>query len=283
MRILHVAASLSPEWGGPVRGIAGLTQGLEARGVQCTVFAARGRLVGTDCLSLAGVETHLFPTSSLARIWTACAPGLSRALHQIVADYDLIHMHAIWHFPHYAAYRAARAAGKPYCVSAYGNLNSWALSQKKLKKWLYMAVAQRPILQRAAALQATTEVEKQQIQSKGFTSPVAVIPSGITPESVGPLPSRDQFLKCYPNLSKRQIILFLGRIHPVKGLDILASAFGRIAQTRDDVCLVIAGPDNDGYRAQVEMMLREIGALDKRIFTGMLTGQDKPASLTRSL
>jgi glycosyltransferase involved in cell wall biosynthesis len=280
MKVLHVAASLSPEWGGPVAVIANLTHALEATGVKCTVFATTGRRVGTDPASLDGVETHLFPTGPLARLWVGHAPGLARALSWAVPDYDLVHIHELWHYPHYAAYRAAQEAGKPYVVTVHGELDPWALGHKRLKKQVYMTAVQRRILQGAAALHAITAAEEQQIQSLGFVPPVAIIPNGIYPETADCLPTPDEFLTHYPELVGKRIILFLGRIHPKKGLDILAKAFGQLVQSRQDISLVIAGPDEGGYCRQVEDMLKEARALDRTVFTGMLTGTEKLAAFS---
>jgi glycosyltransferase involved in cell wall biosynthesis len=278
MRVLHICASLSPEWGGPVAVIANLTHALEATGVKCTVFATTGRRVGTVPVSLDGVETHLFQTGPLARLWVGHAPDLARALSRAVPDYDLVHIHELWHYPHYAAYRAAQEAGKPYVVTAHGELDPWALSHKRLKKQVYMTAVQRRILQGAAALHAITAAEEQQIQGLGFVPPVATIPNGICPETADCLPTPDEFLTHHPELVGKRIILFLGRIHPKKGLAILARAFGQLVQSRQDIRLVIAGPDEEGYRSQVEDMLKEARALDRTIFTGMLTGTEKLAA-----
>jgi glycosyltransferase involved in cell wall biosynthesis len=282
MRVLHICASLSPEWGGPVTVIANLTHALEATGVKCTVFATTGRRVGTGPVSLDGVETRLFQTGPLARLWVGHAPGLARALSRATPDHDLVHIHELWHYPHYAAYHAALEAGKPYVVTAHGELDPWALGHKRLKKQVYMTAVQRRILQGAAALHAITVAEEKQIQGLGFVPPVAIIPNGICPETVNRLPTPDEFLIHHPDLVGKRIILFLGRIHPKKGLDILAKAFGQIVQSRQDVCLVIAGPDEGGYRRQVEDMLKGARALDRTVFTGMLTGTEKLAAFSAS-
>ena len=77
----------------------------------------------------------------------------------------------------------------------------------------------------------------------------------------------------------KYIILYLGRIHPLKGIDLLVEAFGDIAKIREDVCLVIAGDDEVGYRSQLELQLSNLGILDKTIFTGLLNETDKVAML----
>ena len=280
MRVLHVLPSLSPEWGGPVTVVAGLARAIKAKGVQFTVFAAQGRRVGIGAMPIDGVETQLFPTGSLSRFWTGHAPAMVEALKRAVNDHDIIHIHELWHFPHYAAYGVARQARKPYVVTIHGQMDPWARRQKSLRKTIYMRAIQRRILQQASSLHAITIDEAQQLRDQGLTVPVAVIPNGISAEFFDPPRTRAGFLSRAPGLDGKRMILFLGRIHSKKGLDILAEAFGNVARLRDDVRLVIAGPDEGGYRSQVEAMLRSASALDKAVFTGMLTGNDKLAAFS---
>lgn len=278
MRVLHVAASLSPEWGGTVPIIANLTHALQEKGVECAVFAAKGRRVGSDRVPLDGIETRLFDTDLLALLWTGHARRFARALRQAIRDYDLVHIHELWHYPGYVAFRSARTWKKPYIVTIHGELSTRSLEQKSFKKWVYMTAIQRRILQCAATLQVNTKAEACQIRALGFDRPVATIPNGISLEGFQDLPPRSAFFERFGDLSGKRIILFLGRIHPQKGLDVLAKAFGEIARVRDDVCLVVAGPNEGGYRSQVETILRPSGALSRTVFTGMLRGADKLAA-----
>ncbi len=279
MRVLQVVPSLSPEWGGPVTVVTNLVQGLVRNNIETTVFAVTGRRVGERPVKLDGVRTCLFKTDLLARLWTGHAPELAKELRREVSSHDLVHIHELWHYPHYAAYRAAQWATKPYLITIHGELDAWALSQKSLRKRVYMALWQRRILAGAAALQAITEEEKRQVQVHGVWSPVAVIPNGVHPEAYQNLPPRTEFEQRHPELAGGTVILFLGRIHPKKGLDLLARAFGGIVRDRRSAFLVIAGPDEDGYRGRVEAMLEAEGALGKTVFTGALSGRDKLAAL----
>jgi glycosyltransferase involved in cell wall biosynthesis len=276
VKVLHVCASLSPEWGGPVTVISELTSALAEKGVASTVFASRGRRVGANPQSI-DVECCLFPTGGLARLWTGYAPGMSQALRQAIRDHDLVHIHELWHYPHYAAYRAAQAAGKRYVVTVHGEMNPWSLRQKMPKKWLYMRAVQKRALERAAAVQAITVDEKKDIRAQGIHSPIHVIPNGINLQAFRDLPSEQTFIERFPQLNGKRIVLFLGRIHSHKGLDLLARAFARLASQHEDVRLVIAGPD-EGDQSRIESMLAASGVQHKTLFTGMLTGRDKLAA-----
>jgi len=282
MKVLHVCASLSPEWGGPVAVVAGLLPALRDRGVSSTVIAPTGRRVGTQPVWLEGVDSHIFPTGQLARAWTGYAPRMAKEIRQSMPDYDLVHIHELWHFPHYAAYRAAHAAGKPYVVTVHGEMDPWALQHKGLKKRVYMTLLQKRILQQASAVQAITVGEADQIRAQGITAPIAVIPNGIDSNSLHELPPKSAFLQQFPDLGGKQVVLFLGRIHPKKGLDLLARAFARLAPQHENVHLVIAGPDEDGHRRTIEALLASMGILAKTLFTGMLGDQEKLAAFAAS-
>jgi glycosyltransferase involved in cell wall biosynthesis len=278
MRVLQVAASLSPEWGGPVAVVEGLTRALSEQGVQSAVFATTGRRVGNSPILLDHIESAIFQTGPMSRLWTAHAPGLASALSRAVSENDVVHIHELWHYPHYAAYHAARKIGKPYIVTVHGEFDPWAMQQKGRKKWLYMSLIQRRILQQAAAVQAITPDEADQIRVQGIRTPIAVIPNGIDVTAFQNLPPRSAFLQRFPQLEGKRVILFLGRIHPKKGLDILAQAFARLVSQHENVHLVVAGPDEGTYRRQIEGFLATAGVLDKALFTGLLTGTEKLAA-----
>lgn len=282
MKILHVAASLDPKWGGPAKVVIELTQALVKKGVEVAIFAPSESDKGGCISNLKGVNVNLFPKNFLSRFWTSYSSPLAKSLMKEVSDFDLIHIHEIWHYPNFAAYRAAKRAGKAYIVTIHGALEPWCLNYKALTKRIYTALIQRRILCKASALHALTREEVKQIQNFGVGSPVAVIPNGIDPEEFRELPLREELENSYPELNGKKVVLFLGRIHPKKGLDILTKAFAKIAKGRENISLLIAGPDNEGYQAHVEKLLESKGIINRATFTGMLTGRKKLAALSRA-
>jgi len=127
-----------------------------------------------------------------------------------------------------------------------------------------------------------TKVEARNAKKIGLQATLKIIPGGVDLKVFSRLPSSTEFERTYPELRDKKVILFLGRLHKVKGLDLLTRAFGRIhREGLDDVWLVIAGPNEGGYRTQVERGLREEGVLDRTTFTGMITGKEKLSALAR--
>jgi glycosyltransferase involved in cell wall biosynthesis len=110
----------------------------------------------------------------------------------------------------------------------------------------------------------------------GLTNPVAVVPSGVAiPESV----SATLFHEAYPQLAGKRVVLFLGRLHPKKGLMMLVRAWARSASSFDDAHLVLAGPDFEGTRATLGGLVDELGIRHQVTFTGMLAGPMKWSAL----
>jgi len=282
VKVLHVVASLSPQWGGPVPVVKGLTEAMAKKGLNVTVFAPGVQGSSDGVVQLEGVRVKLFKQNLLSRIWRAYSSELAKALYREIEGFDLVHIHEIWHHPHFAAYRAARKAKKPFIIAVHGALEPRCLNYKALKKKVYAALIQRRILNGAAAIHAITQEEVKHIRAFGVNRPIFTIPNGINPEEFNKLPPGQELERLYPELQGKKVVLFLGRIHPIKGLDILARAFGKIARERKDVHLLIVGPDEGGYRGEVERVLVSEGVIEKVTFTGMLTGKEKLAALSRA-
>ena len=270
---------MSASWGGPSRVIADVTKVLSDKGVECSIFASSGHRVGIDSIETNHSNVNLFQTDVLSRVWTGHSINLYSAIRQAVDDCDIVHIHELWHYPHYAAYRAAIQSKKPYCVTLHGHLSPWALKNKSFRKTLYMKMVQRRILQKAVALHAMTTEEIQHIRAQGFRGNVTLIPNGVFPEAFENTGTTSDFIRLYPDVADSNIILFLGRIHPVKGLDLLVKSFGDVIKHSPNTYLIIAGPDEDGYLSYLQDILDKNGGGKRCIFTGMLNEQDKLALL----
>ncbi|HCJ66293.1 MAG TPA: glycosyltransferase [Elusimicrobia bacterium] len=281
MKILHIVENLSPEAGGTTKVVRELTETLAKRGIEISIFTTAGKN-NERIQQIKGVDLKLFRSDFLARWWPGHSSGLAKSVMEEAPKFDLIHIHEIWHHPHFTAYTAAKRAKKPYIITVHGALEPWCLNYKAFKKKIFAALFERRILKEASVIHVLTEEETRNIQSFGVNNFIAVIPNGLDPKEFQNLPGREELEHLYPTIKGKQVILFLGRIHPKKGLDILARAFGKIAKEQKNICLLVAGPNNNGYQTRVENILKEEGVLDKVIFAGMLTGQDKLAALSGS-
>ena len=276
LRVLHVIPSMSPEWGGPVTALQGLTAALEEQGVQSEIATTRGWRVGESDSPTLHSAVHRFDTDILARFWTAHSRDAAKFLKNRIGEFEVVHVHEIWHYPGYVAFRAARECRIPYVLSPHGELHEEHLRQKRLKKRLYMTMLQSRIIDSADSIHALTMAEKSRIRQLGFTAPVFVSPNGVRPTHVqNSEKAVPAFLCRYPQLANKRIILFLGRMHSTKGLDVLAESFSKIADQFQDSMLLLVGPDEDDTIGRMKSALRSSGILDRVVFTGTLTGSDK--------
>ena len=280
LNVLHVTPSMSPTWGGPTVAVSELTSELVRQGAKCEIVTSHGYRVGTGRIPTPDVPVTSFATELPARYWTGYSKELSRFMDKRANGFDLIHIHEIWNFPGYAAFRSARKYKLPFVVTIHSELSDWSLRQKALKKRLYRLCLLDRMLNDAGAIHAITNAEKEQVQKLGFETPVVVTPNGVKQSRFEALPSPQRLIRRFPKLKGKRVILFLGRLHPKKGLDILARSFSTVARHFEDAVLLIVGPDKFGTRENMEAILRSKGLLDRTLFTGLLTGEDKLAAMS---
>jgi glycosyltransferase involved in cell wall biosynthesis len=154
-------------------------------------------------------------------------------------------------------------------------LDAWALRNKRWKKVAY-SFFERANLRRAACLHAHTEAEVLDYRAFGIRNPVAIIPNGV---EVPPLSDAEAFLRAHPECRGRQVLLYLGRIHYKKGVQLLARTWAGLAPRFPDAHLVYAGPDSENTLAGLRTLVAELGLAERVTFTGMLDAPAKWSAL----
>lgn len=285
MKVLHVVAGLEVRHGGPPRVVASLTSALSHAGVSSTVFSPAYSSVGSgdedNLVSAPGATMRMFSTGKLARWWPGHSPDLKSALQQEADRFDVVHIHEMWHHPHFAAARVCKALGIPFVVSPHGSLDPWALALGGLKKRIYSRVWQRGLLDRAAAAHALTATEDSQLRDYGYGGPISVIPNGIDIEEFQLPASPEDMDEQYPELAGKKVVLFLGRLHQKKGLDVLVKAFAELHITNPDIHLLIVGPD-DGYEPELRSLIGSLGVTGAVTLTGTLAGEARLDAMNRA-
>lgn len=274
-RVVHVVHSLAVDFGGPALSVPELAlaqSGLIREARLLHRVPSAGEPIAAENL-LASRAGHRLLVESLSR-WDQLDAAIGAA--------DLVHVHGLWEITAYRAVRIASRRGVPYVIAPSGTLRPDALRRKSLKKKIALAFEFRRRLQQAAALHATSLQEAREIRALGFSSPIAVIPIGIHVDQFVGNPDLDTVSSRWPELRGKRRLLFLGRIHPIKGLENLAAAWGLVAPEARDWHLVIAGPDEGGYRNRVEEALANAGVADRTTFTGEIRGEDKIRLLQES-
>lgn len=284
MKILMVTNALGPVYGGPPIFIFHLAQALGSQGVQVDIVATNAN--GSLDLPVA-LRTWLpekFYRVQYFPRWQASGEykfsrSLSQWLFQHVATYDLVHTHGLFCYPVLPAYGACWVKRVPYIVTPHGMLEPWALARKAPKKRLYYTLFEKPALDHANMIHLVARPEAENAASLHLKTPLAVIPVGIWRQDFEILPDPDLFFQQFPVTRGKKLILFLGRIDPKKGLDLLAAAFGQARQQFTDAHLIVAGPDNIGFSPTAQDYFAQAGCLESVTFTGMLTGPLKQAAL----
>jgi glycosyltransferase involved in cell wall biosynthesis len=221
-----------------------------------------------------GVTYWYFPRQ--LRFYTFSWP-LSVWLSQHVAEFDLLHIHALFSFAALPASYWAIRRGVPYIVRPLGTLNEWGMMHRR--PWLKRAsfhLVERRILEHAALVHYTSHQERHEAETLGVNGVSAVIPNGL-PDSL-PGGFAGAFRRRHPQLRGRRIILFLSRLDPKKGLDLLLRAFADARRQAPDATLVIAGDGHDQFAEQLKTETRRLGIAEDVLWTGFLTGDDKQAA-----
>lgn len=259
MRILHVTPYFAPAfcYGGPPRSILGLSRALIKRNLDVEVFTTTANLPqeldpSTDAPAIfEGVPTRRFPLSFPRRFFGAS--GLSRALSNAIRHFDLVHVHGVWNVPGYLACWHAHRQKKPYIISPRGMLTDSAMRIGASRKRVAYALLDRRNLLQAAALHATSDQESMSLRQLLPGKRTFTVPNGIDPPDEDKLMCDDWRGRL--GLGAAPMILFLGRIHRIKRLDLLASAFRLVHRRHPDAALILAGAVEPGCKASLKDLI----------------------------
>jgi len=270
MTVLHTVASLHPDAGGPTRTVGATCAHLAEAGAEVEIVSRRRDGHPARVPEQIGVQAHFASHngSLLGDAWEFWKT-LSRRVD--ARQPALIHDHGVWLPTNLISALEARRRGLPHVVTTRGMLEPWALEHQSVKKKLAWHGYQRWILQNASLLHATAEMEARQLRNLGLTAPIAVLPNGV------PLP--DDWKQSASDGPERQA-LFLSRIHPKKGLLNLVDAWADVAP--NNWALVIAGPDENDHRQEVEQRVDARGITDAVDFPGPISDADKWALYRKS-
>lgn len=275
MNVLQIIRTLDPAYGGTVEALRQSGAAIAAAGHR--VESASIDAPGEDFLSAYPFEIH------------ALGPGIGRYgyssrlhgwLQRNAARYDCVLVHGIWAYHSLATWRVLRTMSVPYLVFAHGMLDPWFKRRyplKHLKKWLYWPWAEHRVLQDASAVLFTCEEERILARQSFwlYRCKEAVVGLGIPSPDGNSVEQRGAFFRRFPHLRGRRLALFLSRLHPKKGCDLLVQAFASVFRQQKDWQLVVAGPDQVGWKAELHSRAAKLGVADQITWAGMLLGPEK--------
>lgn len=281
MRILHVASTVAPASGGPTQVLRSLAIAQADVGHKVAICTTdRGNPV-QEKLPSDHFETFCPKQISLNVFPVVYGPlllsiALGRWLRDNIPTFDIIHVHGLYRFPPtYAAYQARRQ-GIPFIVRPHGALDPYLYdksSRSVLLKRMYEHWFDLPNLNAASALHYTAEEERNRVSFLRLCAPSFVLPNGLDWGCYDVRPPRGA-LRARWALGDAPTVLFLGRLHSVKGLNLLIPAFDTLRRTLPNAQLVIAGPENDAYGLKVRAWVRDRGLGNAVHFVGPLDRAD---------
>jgi poly(glycerol-phosphate) alpha-glucosyltransferase len=276
MRHLHFTQSLEPLCGGGLGSSSvALHRELLAHGIESTLCATYG-----ESPVKPGPKTWEF--KRVGPDFLFFAPSLRRSVRELVSSVDILHGHGFYVGTNYLFGREARHQNKSLVHHVHGIFEPYILSRSRWKKRLVHWLFEDANFRHARLWRALTTKEADQIRACGIKKPVVVVPNGLDPHDYpAPVANLSEInTPCAGNLSKkRKRALFLGRVHPKKGLDMLLPGWAKLGKTAKDWELVVAGPDEQGYLQQTRTLASSLGLQQDVIFTGPVTGRAKQALL----
>jgi glycosyltransferase involved in cell wall biosynthesis len=198
--------------------------------------------------------------------------GPETRLEDAVKSAEVVHIHGLWQPQTRRGARAAIAARVPYLVAAHGMAEPWALRQKYWKKRIYLALVETRNLRRASCLHALSRPEIGHLRAIVPWTPIGFVPNGVDLAPFDHLPPRAALEDEHPELRGKFVLLFFARLHAKKGLDLLAEALRRIAPSRPDLHLLLAGND-DGEWPPFLARMEESGLSGRITYLGHVSGE----------
>ncbi|WP_204138993.1 hormogonium polysaccharide biosynthesis glycosyltransferase HpsP [Halomicronema sp. CCY15110] len=286
LKILQIVPSISLVYGGPSQMVRGFSQALAATGAEVTIITtdANGDV---DEAPLAVPLSVPVPEENYTVYYFRCSPfrrykfslDLLRWLWDHAQDYDIAHVHALFSPVSSLAATVLRQRRVPYLMRPLGTLDPADLRKKQQIKKLYAAVLERPNLAAAAAIHFTSEQEARVSERFGTDTPGIVLPLGVSP-----LPPATTAIDVYDRFDiprDRPLILFMSRLDPKKGIDLLLPALETLQQTDVSFHLVMCGanPQDRAYEQSVYERVENSALRSHVTLTGYVAGDTKAALL----
>lgn len=268
LRVVHVAEDVASIAGGIPAVVRELSGRLSRGGIRVQIAHA----TGDPGEMPPGVEVFTYPPVGFGRPWSwgeGLQEGVATLAKSLNGDAPVFHLHGAWSAPQYFAARAAYQAGAPFVFTAHGMLEPWLWDQQgwkiRAKKRAYWSALAYPALSRASVIHAITPLEQKHLARLFPDNRIEVIPNAIAVSDT---------VDC-PQDERGKTILFLGRIEPKKGVDVLLRAFAS-ARIGKEWAVNVVGPSwSQTYLSELKAIVDECGLGERVRFHGPLFGDEK--------
>ncbi len=264
-RVLHYLDAIREEAGGVVRSVLDLCAAVAPRGVEVTLAT--------------------FDPQDIPPAWGTQSPEAPRVVQlqrddpgiaELVSQSDVVHLHTPWDRFNLRVAGLCRKQQVPYLVTPHGMLDDWSMSQKGFKKRVYWRIAARRLLEGAWRVHCTAEGEAQQARKWYPRGESAVLPLVVDIPRDDELPGPAGARQAYDFLAgERPTLLFLSRLHPKKGVELLLEATEQSIASIPQLQLVVAGPGEASYVESLVHLAHSLGIAERTHFVGMVQGDLK--------
>jgi glycosyltransferase involved in cell wall biosynthesis len=283
MKILQVTPAFVPSKFGGVKAVSyNLSKTLAKSGHEVTVYTTDAdigysRLRGVRGVrNVDGIDVRYFRNLSNLLAWRHhlwLPLGMIKPMKKEIKTFDIIHIHDFRSIQNIIAHHYAKKHRIPYVLQAHGSV--LPIFQKQGLKKIFDIFLGYRILRDASKVIALTKTEAEQYKERGVDEDkIEIVPNGIDLPEYENLPRRGEFKRKYSIRNDEKMILCLGRIHKIKGIDLLVKAFADLSEELNNVKLVIIGPD-DGFLSTLKGQIEDLKISAKILFTGPLYGRDK--------
>ncbi|MFO8052425.1 MAG: glycosyltransferase [Candidatus Omnitrophota bacterium] len=278
MKILNVLSSWGPEFGGPFINTLNLAANLINRGHYVKIIAASkyNSTSKISCQWQLGKEKLSIPIK-LCRCYeySFCfSSEFIKEFQATVREFDLVFIHGLWRFPTSFSAYCCRKLGIPYIIFTHAMLSAWSMRQNSFKKWIYLKLIEKENLDKAKAVLVMDQQEKDYAANLGIKSPKKIFFNALNKEDII---SAKKLRDIKKQTSKENInILYLGRIHPKKGLFFAVQALKELVKIYPDIIFTAAGPVEDqGYFRKVKNYISKNNLKKNIKFKGLVTNFEK--------
>lgn len=276
MKLLQVIHSVNPAGGGPIEAALQIESVLSAMGHTSAIAS----LDAPDVPWIPKVNGEIF-TLGPSFLNYGYSARFIPWLRRHVQEYGAVIVHGIWQYSSFGVWHALHKVKTPYFVCVHGMLDPWfkhTYPLKHLKKWLYWPWAEYKVLRDARAVLFCCEQERLLAHQsfwlyKCKEEVVCYYGTALPPQDEDA--KKEIFFNRFPRLRNKRLILFLSRIHPKKGCDLLIESFARLSKKSPSFHLIMAGPDQIGWQSKLQSLSEKLGIKDKITWTGMLSGDLK--------
>jgi len=208
----------------------------------------------------------------------------SKAIRQAVSDSDVVHVHTLWTHSSRSAMQACHHTNTPFLAMPHGMLDPFSIRRGWLKKQIYGRAFEWPLLRGAFGICFTHPEEERLARQScpGLPQGYIIELGAESSPDTAPAILKEGFLRRFPQLINQAVVLFLGRVHAKKGLDLLIPAFARVCRELPDAHLLLVGPGETAYVESIRRQVAQLKLCDSVTITGPLYDCDKWAAMASS-